>query len=84
MQKCLSSLSSFPGLFLRTEKSSEFSSVFKFIPPLLGIISYCCKQINMITKGMFVSKDYNPPLAFKTTSARVSLQVFAKKIHSTI
>lgn len=40
----------------------------------------------MITKAMFVSKDYNPPrsLAFKIASAQVSLQVFANKIESTI
>lgn len=33
----------------------------------------------MITKGMLVSKDYNPPLAFKIASAQVSLQVLPTK-----
>lgn len=85
MQKCLSSSSSFPGLFHRTENISKLVWYFKLTHPLWDIACYCCKKMSMITNGMFVS-NYCKPLSLpcKIASAQDSHQVFAHKIQSTI
>lgn len=81
MQKCLSSLKLFPGLFHRTNNTSNLVWYFNLTHPLRDITCYCCKRMSMITKGMFVS-HYCKPLSLpcKTALARVSHQVFAHEI----